>query len=456
MRFPWRRLPRSEDAEADATPRSRWKRVTGVLSVALVFHVLGFLSSVDAIMGTRTPQGAIAWGVTLNTFPYVAVPAYWVLGRSRFQGYVDIRRTAEGELADSVARGLEILRPYMVPPEVMDTAPTGRAAERLAGLPYLTGNDTELLVDGDATFTSILEGIDRARDYVLFQFFIVKDDEIGREVQRHLMDKAREGIRVYFLYDEIGSHALSRGYLRGLRDAGVQVRPFNSRKGPTNRFQINFRNHRKVVVVDGKEAWIGGHNVGDEYLGRDPEFGRWRDTHMKIVGPAVLGVQLSFLEDWYWATEEYPGLTWTPVPAEGANRPVLILPSGPADEVETAALMFIGSPAGRAARGRRPYPDTGRTRPPGGVSGGLHLRRGCGPDGSPILPLHRRIPPPEGDGDRSFDGDNRHGELRQSLVPAELRDHRDRVGPRLHRGGRPNARGGLRGLGGDAARRTFP
>jgi cardiolipin synthase len=343
MRFPWRRLPRSEDAEADATPRSRWKRVTGVLSVALVFHVLGFLSSVDAIMGTRTPQGAIAWGVTLNTFPYVAVPAYWVLGRSRFQGYVDIRRTAEGELADSVARGLEILRPYMVPPEVMDTAPTGRAAERLAGLPYLTGNDTELLVDGDATFTSILEGIDRARDYVLFQFFIVKDDEIGREVQRHLMDKAREGIRVYFLYDEIGSHALSRGYLRGLRDAGVQVRPFNSRKGPTNRFQINFRNHRKVVVVDGKEAWIGGHNVGDEYLGRDPEFGRWRDTHMKIVGPAVLGVQLSFLEDWYWATEEYPGLTWTPVPAEGANRPVLILPSGPADEVETAALMFIAA-----------------------------------------------------------------------------------------------------------------
>jgi len=323
--------------------RSRWRRATGLLSLAALFHVLGFLSSIHAVMGTRTPQGAVAWGVSLNTFPYVAVPAYWVLGRSRFQGYVDIRRASEGDLADYLGETRRAVEPYIVPPEVMDTAPTGRAGERLAGLPYLMGNATELLVDGEATFGSILEGIDAAQEYVLFQFFIVKDDEIGREVQQRLMARAREGVRVFFLYDEVGSHSLPSRYLSELRDAGVSVTSFNSRKGPTNRFQVNFRNHRKVVVVDGKAAWIGGHNVGDEYLGRDPDFGRWRDTHMKIVGPAVLGVQLSFVEDWHWATDDFPEVTWVPTVAEGEDRPVLILPSGPADELDTAALMFIAA-----------------------------------------------------------------------------------------------------------------
>jgi cardiolipin synthase len=330
-----------EASEASSPRRPRWRRVTGVLSVAVVFHLIGAFSSVDAVMSTRTPQGAIAWGIALNTMPYVAVPAYWIFGRSRFEGYVDSRRASEGEMADLATRIREPIEPYMVPAEVMDTAPAGRAAERLAGLPYLTGNATELLIDGEETFASILEGIGRAQDYILFQFFIVKDDELGREVQAHLIRKAREGVRVYFLYDEVGSHSLSSGYVRELRDAGVRILEFNTRKGPRNRFQLNFRNHRKVVVVDGKAAWIGGHNVGDEYMGRDPRFGRWRDTHMKIEGPAVMSVQLSFVEDWAWAADEILDVNWIPTPAEGQDRPVLILPSGPADDLETAALMFI-------------------------------------------------------------------------------------------------------------------
>jgi cardiolipin synthase len=108
-----------------------------------------------------------------------------------------------------------------------------------------------------------------------------------------------------------------------------------------NQFQLNFRNHRKIVVVDGREAWIGGHNVGDEYLGKDPKFGRWRDTHVRIEGPAALAAQLSFVEDWNWATDEVPDLSWTPRPSADADIPVLILPTGPADELETANLMFV-------------------------------------------------------------------------------------------------------------------
>jgi cardiolipin synthase len=217
----------------------------------------------------------------------------------------------------------------------------GRAAEGLAGIPYLNGNEVELLIDGDATFESILDGIDQAQDYVLFQFYIVHDDEIGREVKSHLLAKAKDGVRVYFLYDEVGSHDLPDSYKDELKAAGIEVYDFHTRKGPRNRFQINFRNHRKIVVVDGHTAWVGGHNVGDEYLGRDPEFGHWRDTHVKIVGPAALGAQVSFLEDWYWATEQILELDWTPQPSPEGNVHVLILPTGPADELESAMLMFV-------------------------------------------------------------------------------------------------------------------
>ena len=307
--------------------------------VVVVFHILGLLSSIHAIMSTRTEQGAIAWAVSLNTFPYVAVPADWVLGRSRFQGYVDARRGEMEEIAGVTQEAETAVREFELPSE--SVSPAGRAAQRLAGIPFLRGNSLELLIDGDATFASILEGIDAAEDYILFQFFIVHDDEIGREVKAHLIERAKAGVRVHFLYDEFGSHDLPRSYKDELREAGVEVFAFHTQKGPGNRFQLNFRNHRKVVVVDGKVAWVGGHNVGDEYLGRDPKFGHWRDTHVRIEGPAALGAQLSFAEDWYWATGRQLDVSWHPVPADGGDVPVLIIPSGPADQLETVNLMFV-------------------------------------------------------------------------------------------------------------------
>jgi cardiolipin synthase len=160
-------------------------------------------------------------------------------------------------------------------------------------------------------------------------------------VKSHLVAAARRGVRVYFLIDEVGSYDLPASYKNELRDAGAEVFDFHSRKGPGNRFQINFRNHRKVVVVDGHTTWVGGHNIGDEYLGKEAKFGRWRDTHVRIEGPAALTAQLSFLEDWYWATGNILDVSWEPKAVEDGGFPVLIVPSGPADEVETASLMFV-------------------------------------------------------------------------------------------------------------------
>ena len=312
-----------------------------MITVIIVAHVLGFISSIYAVMETRTAQGAVAWAVTLNAVPYVAVPAYWILGRSKFEGYVTSRQEGDHEIRH-IARAAAEKAGHMRSNRAQDSADS-RAGENLAKVPYLRGNEVELLVDGDVTFSSIFEGIARAEKYVLVQFFIIKDDDLGRELKAALLERAGAGVRVHVLYDEIGSNKLPKSYLQELRGAGVEIFDFHTQKGARNRFQINFRNHRKIVVVDGHTAWVGGHNVGDEYMGRDPEFGHWRDTHVRITGPAVLAVQLSFLEDWYWATEKAPEYHWEPHILTGEGVDVLIFPTGPADRLETATLMFMAA-----------------------------------------------------------------------------------------------------------------
>ncbi|GGW58318.1 cardiolipin synthase [Alishewanella tabrizica] len=314
------------------------KKRRAILLLLAVFHLSGLLSSLDALMSSRTAQGSIAWIISLNTFPYVAVPAYWIFGRSRFQGYIISRQETDHDLFTKHQLKASGVENFILQSE-RDRGSL-QAIERLAKMPFLQGNHAELLIDGTATFDSIFAGIAAAKEYVLVQFYIVRDDHVGRELQQRLIAKAREGVTVFFLYDEIGSYRLPHRYTAELSQAGVNVRPFHSTKGPGNRFQLNFRNHRKIVVTDGQHGWLGGFNVGDEYLGQSPRFGAWRDTHLKITGPAVLAMQLSFVEDWYWSAEAIPSLNWQAVAADQGNLPVLILPSGPADRFETASLLI--------------------------------------------------------------------------------------------------------------------
>lgn len=299
-----------------------------------IFHVLGFTTALNALMTVRTSQGTIAWVVSLLTFPVLSVPAYWIFGRSKFRGYVALRGQLDSRLAEARERIREKLRPFVV--ESPQGAPAAAAA-RLAKLPYLKPNSVELLIDGERTFASILEGIDAAKAYVLVQFYIVRDDVLGKQLKEKLKAAAKRGVKTWFLYDEIGSSRLGE-FTKELANAGVAVSAFQSTRGSGNRFQLNFRNHRKIVVVDGHSGWVGGHNVGDEYLGRDPKFPNWRDTHVKISGPAVLQLQLSFLEDWHWAQSEILELPWEPRAA--GDTTVLVAPTGPADTLETCSLLF--------------------------------------------------------------------------------------------------------------------
>ena len=320
--------------------RLKQRKKTVIVILVLIFEVLGILSAMHAVMNVRTPQGSIAWAMSLVIVPVVSVPAYWVFGRDRFRGYVLARR-ADDERLDELFRGARQGVEQLVPASDWQHAVI-RGTENLARLPFTGGNEAELLVDGQATFDSIFAGIDAAQDYVLVQFYIVRADEIGNALKSRLLDAAKRGVDVYFLYDEVGSLGLEKSYLDELRRGGAAILPFHSRKGSGNRFQLNFRNHRKTVVVDGHQAWVGGHNVGDEYLGRDPKIGRWRDTHVRLAGPAALGAQIAFAEDWRWATDEtLSGLNWQPAAEPGGDAQSLVLASGPADEVDTASLMYM-------------------------------------------------------------------------------------------------------------------
>ena len=308
--------------------------------VVILAYILAVVSALEAILTSRTSQGAIAWTISLLTFPLLVVPLYLVFGRNRFDGYLEQRDEIEAESLRLIKRTSGSIEEHVVP--LSRDTPMYTSLFNLARLPATTGNRVELLVDGEQTFDSILEGLKSAQKYIFFQFYIIRDDELGHRLGRVLADKARDGVRVFLLYDEIGSRPFARSrLLKQLRTCGVHAVPFNTTQGRRNRFQLNFRNHRKVVVVDGKTSWIGGHNVGDEYLGRDPKFGNWRDTHMRIEGPATLAAQLSFAEDWFWASGELPQLNWEPVPSQNGDAPVLIVASGPADELETAGLMFV-------------------------------------------------------------------------------------------------------------------
>ncbi|MGP8288961.1 cardiolipin synthase [Vreelandella zhanjiangensis] len=309
-----------------------WLLGTGIMLI----HLLGIVSAVMALMSSRTSQGAVAWIISLLTFPYVALPAYWFFGRPRFYGYVMARGERDTVLRRVLARYQESALPFLAPPTNSDT----QAVEQLAMMPLTRGNNATLLIDGDATFDSLFEGIDRAEHYLLLQFFIVRDDALGRRLQKHLVDAARRGVRVYFLYDEIGSRKLGEGYLKDLSIEGVEVSAFRSSRGLKHRFQLNFRNHRKVAVVDGKRGWLGGFNVGIEYLGQNPRHGPWRDTHLMLEGPSVLGLQEAFWEDWHWATGEVASLNWQAESHPDHDQHVVIVPSGPADKQDTASLLI--------------------------------------------------------------------------------------------------------------------
>ncbi|MCI4677326.1 cardiolipin synthase [Rhodoblastus acidophilus] len=335
-----------------------------------------------AIRSARTPQGAVGWAFFLMVFPLLGVPAFLVFGDFRYHGMVRARRSSQMTIHAS-SRGLDD-RSMPAPAEEAD--PMRKGFEALAGRSAVGQNAAALLTDR-AAFEAVFTAIANARRYILIETYILRNDRLGRALQERLIKKAREGVRVEILYDPFGSYSLDRAYVRRLREAGVAITDFHSRHGwrlfaP---MRLNFRDHRKITVIDGETAFTGGFNFGDEYLGRNPALGAWRDTMVRLEGPVVAQMQSHFVDDWHWATGESLDLYWRPRAAPGGVS-ALVLASGPADARETGSLYFLH--ALTSAR-KRLWISTPYFTPDSGLMNALCLAAARGVDVRVIIPAKR-------------------------------------------------------------------
>lgn len=247
---------------------------------ALYFLVEIFAISfaIKAVVTARTSQGAIAWAISLVVLPWITIPIYLVFGTHRLEAHLLRRRRGE-EFVGRDALDLSLLKDCQCTNEEIKSH---QVLEKLSLLPFLKGNKLKLLINGHQTFETIFQAIDQAKHYVLIQFFIVDDDDLGMQLKQKLIAARARNVRVFFLYDAIGSRELDESYVDELHSHGVEIDSFRLGKRAYP-WQINFRNHRKIVVVDGLKAYVGGHNVGDEYVDKDPKLSPWRDTDRKSV-----------------------------------------------------------------------------------------------------------------------------------------------------------------------------
>ncbi|MEO9080208.1 MAG: cardiolipin synthase [Rhodanobacter sp.] len=304
--------------------------LTALTTCIALLHLLGIFTAMHAVMHARTPQGAIGWALGLLLLPYLTLLPYLYLGSSRFLGYHPERTTPQ-------------LGCLPTAPLVMVSEPATQRFAAISALqqrPFRDGHRLRLLIDGEAAFEVMLAAMACAKQYLLVQFFIIHDDMLGRRLQQVLLQRAAAGVRVCVLFDGVGSHALPQHYVETLRKGGVEIHRFATHRW-RNRFQLNFRNHRKIVVVDGSCAYVGGLNVGIEYLGLKPPLAPWRDTHLELRGPAVNDLQMLFANDWHWITGAMPPLL--PAVATDGHASALIVASGPADPLETGSLFFTAA-----------------------------------------------------------------------------------------------------------------
>ncbi|WP_430602331.1 cardiolipin synthase [Enterococcus sp. DIV0724b] len=255
------------------------------------FELISILLSMYIVFRRKDVTSVkVAWVLTLYFVPVVGLFLYLFFGRSNLKSSA-VQRREQDRLIRYVNLNTKPLKPLS---RLEDKN------ERLSKKSVVGGNQFVVLKDGEETFSAIFAALHEAKHHIHLFYFIIKEDELADKLRRILIKKASEGIKVRFGVDGLGSVKLSDEYLDSLKAAQIEVEIFNPIQSFYHIARANWRNHRKVIVIDGTLGFVGGLNIGNEYLGITPKFSHWRDTHLQIKGPLVTQLQESFLYDWLY------------------------------------------------------------------------------------------------------------------------------------------------------------
>jgi cardiolipin synthase A/B len=316
--------------------------------VSITFFLNLILAMIVIFLEHKDAGPTWAWLMVLFFIPILGFILYLLFGQTLTKG-----RMFEWE--DRKKIGIEeILNQQLNNFRIKQFLPHNEVAENNKGLIYmlLANNDAILTVDnsidiytdGKEKFDALFEDIKNSEDFIHLQYYIFNNDQLGKKLIQLLTEKARQGVKVRVLYDDLGSRSLRKRAFKDLKAAGGEVEVFFPSFLPLINLRINYRNHRKLVIIDGKIGYIGGFNVGDEYLGLKEKFGYWRDTHLRITGSAVYAIQERFILDWNQASHrhdiDYSSNLFPAVETTG-DIGMQIVSSGPDSEWEQIKYGYI-------------------------------------------------------------------------------------------------------------------
>jgi cardiolipin synthase A/B len=317
-----------------------------------VFFVLVSLALVPLVLLRRKePASTAAWILTLVFLPAVGAILFLMFGRDRVRWPAKRKRDLDRNVREQVAASVGESEPTGAPPTSAPLSPLERSlfrvGERLSHTRATSGNKVDVLTDGGVTYDAIGAAVDGARHHVHAQYYLIRDDSTGRWFRERLVAAAKRGVAVRLLTDGYGCFPLGASWRKPLVDAGARVASFLPMRNVLLQ-PVNLRNHRKILVVDGATAFTGGYNIGDEYRGRMPGVGEWRDVHLRIDGPAAGELQRVFFQDWAFASKEpIDPRGYFPTPATRCgDATVAIIPSGPDTRSEAIHRMFFGAIVG--------------------------------------------------------------------------------------------------------------
>lgn len=326
------------------------------LHINVFADIVILLNTIAAIAiifrGEREVSSMWAWLMVLVTLPGVGLIIYMFLGRNLNSKKIFSLQTQKVLGIDKIVKNQKKLAHEIETAEHLEEESSFVRLFLQNDAALLTfQNAVKIFTDGHDKFDQMFADIKKAKHHINIEYFTIYDDEIGNQLVDLLTERARAGVRVRVLFDQWGSKGRHDKMWRRLRDAGGQVVPFLSPRYVAITFRINFRDHRKIAVIDGSIGYIGGFNVGDQYLGRFKKFGYWRDTHVRIEGDAVLAIQSRFFTDWN-ATTKKQQLNFSDdyFPSQQASNKrttaIQIVSSGPDDtkkQIQTGYLKMFAT-----------------------------------------------------------------------------------------------------------------